>query len=148
MTRAMWAFLQTAALVGTLGGCVAPLFAAGVSMGATALAKSGQQDRVSAINQQAYGDEMEEALALGKQRHPDVFAAMQVSDGAFQCLFNAEQMTYVAQASKVGHEKALQRAIDNAAVRSRGGECGQLDRALALVNPFDSGGPSGVVKGQ
>jgi hypothetical protein len=123
-------------LVLSLGGCLAAagVAASGAIVGATSsLAKDEAHD----LNRQLMRSEMEVALDLGKQRHPDVFGSMTVEDDEFYCLFRQEYPTYVGLINSRGERRAAEVAIDNAAERSREGECDAADRFLKSVNPFD-----------
>lgn len=125
------AMLATAAL----SGCVAAApVAAGLGMGA--VSKSMVKSQTDEIYSQGYGPEMENGLRIGKQRHPEVFGSMTVDDPEYVCLFRSEIQTYVAWADDIGVTAAANKAIDNAAERSRKGECGDADRMLNLINPF------------
>jgi hypothetical protein len=119
----------------TLSGCLAAVGAAASAgvVGATSAVSKGQAHD---LNRQLARSDMEAAHAIGVRRHPDVFGRMSVDD-EFYCLFRQEYPTYAGLIKSRGAEKAAEIAVDNAAARSRAGECDEGDRLLKAVNPFD-----------
>ena len=119
-----------------LSGCLA---AAGVAastavVGATTAAS---KDQAHDLNRKLAASEIEAAHALGVERHPDVFGRMSADSDEFYCLFRQEYPTYVGLIRARGEQRAAEIAVDNAAERSRDGECDSTDRLLKSVNPWD-----------
>ena len=120
----------------SLSGCLAAAGAVGSAalVGATT---SSAKSQANELNRQLMRSEIEAALDIGKRRHPDVFARMTADDDEFYCLFQKEYPTYVGLIRARGEQRAAQIAIDNAAKRSRDGECGETERFLNSINPFN-----------
>ena len=119
-----------------VSGCLA---AAGVAastavVGATTAASKGQAHD---LNRRLAASDIEAAHAIAVERHPDVFGRMAADGDEFYCLFRQEYPTYVGLIEARGQQRAAEIAVDNAAARSRGGECDETDRFLKAVNPFD-----------
>lgn len=129
-------FFCAALIVQGLGGCLA---AAGVAASTAVVGATTSAAKTQAhdLNRQLSRSEMEFAMELGKERHPDVFGRMSVEDDEFYCLFRKEYPTYVGLIRARGEQRAAEIAIDNAASRSRSGECDATDRFIESVNPFD-----------
>jgi hypothetical protein len=123
-----------------LSGCIAavPLVTGtALSGGMTALTKTATSGQLDQSYFQNFGPEMAEGLKIGKKRHPDVYGSLSVEDDEYLCLFKSEVNTYIGWMDAIGPDAAAMKAVDNAAERSRRGECGDLDRTLKLFNPFD-----------
>lgn len=118
-------------LTSSLGGCAlgyGAYLAGNYALAGASLASmqsgSGTIDDIERMNRiTLQGDAMEEALGVGRQRHPDVFDNMTIRSDSFQCLWEYESSTYQANVKSKGHRASLQAAVDKAAKRYRNGEC-------------------------
>lgn len=119
-----------------MSGCLAAA-GAGISAAATAGVGAYSKNQAHEQNRALYRSDMEAALVIGKDRHPDVFGPMSVENDEFYCLFRREYATYAGLIKARGAEQAAEIAVDNAAARSRSGECDEADRMLTSANPLD-----------
>lgn len=138
-------------LTSSLGGCAlgygAYLAGNYALAGASLVAAQSGSGTISDIERMnritLQGDSMEEALGVGRQRHPDVFNNMTIRSDAFQCLWELESSTYQANVKSKGHRPSLQAAIDKAATRYRSGECKSTSSSLKSVVDSLLGGDTG-----
>lgn len=119
-----------------LSGCLA---AAGAIGSAAVVSSTGgaAKEQAHDQNRALMRSDIEAAYMIALERHPEVFSRMSADDDEFYCLFRREYPSYVGLIKSRGEQRAAEMAVDNAASRSRTGECDKKDRMITKYNPLD-----------